>query len=97
VIIIQCGPENYLMIDNLDFFSLNFEIHKFEHVEELRRLNNEVLVEIKQINKYLNLIAEFIKSVYILKRKINGIMEPEIIKGISPLISLSSPDFSQYS
>lgn len=97
VIIIQCGPENYLMIDNLDFFSLNFEIHKFEYVEELKRLNKEVLVEIGQINEYLNLITKFIKSLYILKRKINGIIEPEIIKGISPLIKLSSPDFSQYS
>ncbi|MBD3226907.1 MAG: hypothetical protein GF329_01865 [Candidatus Lokiarchaeota archaeon] len=95
MLIIQCDPENYIIIDNLYFFSLEFKSYELEKLERLKQLNKKFFDDIEEINEFLTFVDDFLKNVYIINKKIEGLIEPEILKGISPLIKLDYDDTSQ--
>ena len=94
MIIIQVGLENYIFIDNISFFSLQYKIHEFENIELLTNVNEMIFDDYEEIQRNITIIKNFLSNISVKNKKINGLIEPEILKGISPLIKLGSPDFS---
>ncbi|MHA1752103.1 MAG: hypothetical protein ACTSYZ_07010 [Candidatus Helarchaeota archaeon] len=95
MIIIQVDPKNYIFIDNLNFFSLQFKNCEFKKPENVIEVKSTNYTEYKIIQDNIKKIKSILNDIYFYPKKIEGIIEPEIIKGISPLIKLSSPDYSK--
>ncbi|MHA1271246.1 MAG: hypothetical protein ACTSPY_15750 [Candidatus Helarchaeota archaeon] len=97
MIVIQKDTENYIFIDNLNYFSLQFKIYKFEKLKDLEELKEVKINDFNSIQENITIIKNVLDDSYSYNKKINGLIEPEIIKGISPLIKLSFPESTSYS
>ena len=87
--LIQAGAENYLGIDGLSFFDLQFKITKFLDTKLLAELDhaiNDHETRIELISKYITEINLPLKK----DIKIKGIIGPEILHGLVPLIKLAA-------
>ncbi|MFX1296152.1 MAG: hypothetical protein ACFFD2_15045 [Promethearchaeota archaeon] len=91
VILIQTGSENYIGIDGLSFFDLDFKKTKFLTSES--PLFSILGRQINDHQSRLNLLSRCIEELNTsLKEdlKIKGIIGPEILHGLVPLIKLAT-------
>jgi len=87
--LVQAGAENYLGIDGLFFFDLQFKITKFLDPKLSRELEREFIdhkARIKLISECITGINTSIKK----DIRIKGIIGPEILHGLVPLIKLAT-------
>ena len=87
--LIQAGAENYLGIDGLSFFDLQFKTTQFfdkNLVIELDQEPRDHQARLDLISKFLLEITAPLKKEF----KILGIISPEILHGLVPLIKLAT-------
>ncbi|HUY01480.1 MAG TPA: hypothetical protein VMV49_18095 [Candidatus Deferrimicrobium sp.] len=88
---IQAGSENYIGIDGLQFFDLQFTITGF--IENENTIGTIMKKEINDHQTRLNLLTDWkkeIKSPLKTDLKIKGVLGPEILHGLVPLIKLAT-------
>ncbi|MHA1232187.1 MAG: hypothetical protein ACTSRP_14155, partial [Candidatus Helarchaeota archaeon] len=96
IIIIQSDPEKYLFIDRLNFFSLQFKIYEINELPQLSKLKGSDDKDLNIINRNIEVVKKILNDIYVYKKKINGLIEPEIVKGILGLIRLGNQEYSNF-
>ena len=96
IIIIQSDPEKYLFIDRLNFFSLQFKIYETNELPQLSKLKGSDDKDLNIINRNIEFVKKILNDIYAYNKKINGLIEPEIVKGILGLIRLGNQEYSNF-
>jgi len=89
MILIQSKNDKYLLIDYLSFFSLKFNIHIFNSSFPSMNIGNDIL-DLKNLIDEVEGIKKFLLNEHIETRTLNGLVEPEVLKGIAPLFKIKA-------
>lgn len=95
ITLIQADAQNYIAIDNLDYFSFSFKISSSPNRGKIGRLLRDAADRIR-LPDVLDEVLATVEEKYQEEIQIKGMIDPDVLRGLTTLIKLTDTQPSTY-
>ncbi|NVM04420.1 MAG: hypothetical protein HWN67_19005 [Candidatus Helarchaeota archaeon] len=96
ITLIQADAQNYIAIDNLDYFSFSFKISSSPNRAKIGRLLRDASSNKVRLPDVLDEVLVTVEEKYQEEIQIKGMIDPDVLRGLTTLIKLTDTQPSTY-